>query len=399
MKRLLGCLVCIACLGLTAVAQTPAAVTGALSAANCPALTGCVTMNATGWGSVGIGVTGTFTGTITFEASMDNATYTALSAFPSNSTTSVTTTTGTGLWNAGIGGFAFVRARMSSYTSGTARVTLQPAMAGGVGAAAGGLSPTGDGTGLTFNTGSITALGGNFSTSGAFSTALTVTGTTAVTLPTSGTLVNNAVTTLSSLTSVGTLTSIAVSGGGTFSQTTAGSYKFGTSVADGVVNMQADLTAVNLMVMKTSANSTGGFFVVFENAAGSSIGSITELAGAASVAFNATSDRRLKNDLGQVADLSGLRNLIVHDFTWKTDGSHDRGLFAQEAYGAIGRGVTPGRDDDLDAKGLPLHPWQVSYSSYVPDLIAGWQEHDRRIADLEAYIRRMTVVQNNAHFR
>jgi hypothetical protein len=49
MKRvlLILTLLCLPC--ATVRAQTPSAVTGALSVANCPA--GCVLLNATGWGS------------------------------------------------------------------------------------------------------------------------------------------------------------------------------------------------------------------------------------------------------------------------------------------------------------------------------------------------------------
>ncbi len=462
MKRLLTIVACLAGLGLTVFAQTPAAVTGALSAANCPALTGCVVMPATGWGSVGIQVSGTFTGTITFEASLDNSTYTALSAFPSNSTTSVTTTTGTGLWNAGIGGFAFVRARMSSYTSGTARVTLQPAMAGGVSAAAG-LSPTGDGTGLTFNTGSITALGGNFSTVGAFPLALTVTGTTGLTLPTTGTVAvlsggqvfstnANAVTTLkvsnttsgtaavadvqlandtgtgafvrllsSGFTSSGAniangmvlesdgsggISVIAASGtgairfysGGTTQRggfTLGGQFLVGNiSAAIGVGQATVDFNGgtTNGIALNDNASASGSGFLAFLIGA-ANIGSVARVGATSAVVYNTTSDQRLKNDLGVVKDLSGLRGLVVHDFTWKSDpsGYRDRGVFAQEAYTVLSRGVTVGADNTLGADGLPLHPWQVSYSAYIPDLVAGWQQHDARLSALETELRLMRI--------
>ena len=29
-------------------------------------------------------------------------------------------------------------------------------------------------------------------------------------------------------------------------------------------------------------------------------------------------------------------------------------------------------------------PWSVDYSKFVPDLIVGWQQHDARLAVLEA---------------
>ena len=158
--------------------QTPAAVTAGLSSATCPG-SGCLALSATGWGSMAVQVSGTFTGTITFEASLDNVSFSALNCYPSNSSTVVTTATSAGLWNAPVGGFAWVRARMSSYTSGTATVTIQPAAAGGtnhnaVGAAAAG---TLTGTTLAANvvTSSLTSFG-TVSTAGSITTTNSLTG-------------------------------------------------------------------------------------------------------------------------------------------------------------------------------------------------------------------------------
>ena len=76
--------------------------------------------------TVAVQVTGTFTGTITFEASVDGTNYVALAVKASSQTaaaTLVTTTTTVGLFSVGIQGFTNFRARMSAYTSGTAVVT------------------------------------------------------------------------------------------------------------------------------------------------------------------------------------------------------------------------------------------------------------------------------------
>ena len=90
-----------------------------------------VPLDVTGLGSVGIQLTGTWVGTVSFEASVDGRTFVALNAHPSNSTTPASSATGNGVWTSNCGGFAIVRARMSSYTSGTATVTIQGAQAGG----------------------------------------------------------------------------------------------------------------------------------------------------------------------------------------------------------------------------------------------------------------------------
>ena len=76
--------------------------------------------------SVVLQVTGTFTGTITFEASVDGTNYAEIAVKASTQTTAttlVTTTTAAGLFSLNIQGLPNFRARMSSYTSGDAVVT------------------------------------------------------------------------------------------------------------------------------------------------------------------------------------------------------------------------------------------------------------------------------------
>jgi hypothetical protein len=139
-----------------------------------------------------------------------------------------------------------------------------------------------------------------------------------------------------------------------------------------------------LLDMYAAANVTGGAYLSFRNAAGTVIGSITELAGNASVAFNTTSDKRLKTDRGVATDLSILERLVIHDFDW-SDGTRDRGVFAQDAHAVSPRAITVGTDDRL-ADGTLEHPWQTDYSKYVPDLIVGWQHQAAQLAALAARI-------------
>lgn len=84
-----------------------------------------------GLGAVGLQVAGTWTGTITFEASIDGRTFVALNMVPSNSATPASTTTGSGAWTANVAGFTLVRARWSTTTSGAPEVTLLAANLGG----------------------------------------------------------------------------------------------------------------------------------------------------------------------------------------------------------------------------------------------------------------------------
>jgi len=145
----------------------------------------------------------------------------------------------------------------------------------------------------------------------------------------------------------------------------------------------ADGAAGNgVMVQNLNATSTNMYFHGFLNSAGAVQGTIAGV-GSTSVAFNTTSDARLKTDRGRAVDLSALRGVVVHDFTWKADGVRSRGVFAQEAYDVFPRAVTEGTDDETP-EGHLARPWMTDYSKFVPDLIAGFQQHDAELAALRA---------------
>lgn len=98
-----------------------------------------VVLNVAGMGGLGIQIQGTFSGTITFEASIQGQDYQALRMTPTNSSTAVTTATSTGIWTGSVVGMTSARARMSTYTSGIAVVELraEPASPGGAGGGGG----------------------------------------------------------------------------------------------------------------------------------------------------------------------------------------------------------------------------------------------------------------------
>lgn len=80
-------------------------------------------------GSVSIQLSGTFTGTITFEATTNGTTWAALAMCPAGSkdfaTDGVTTATAVGLFGAVLNGWSGVRARYSTDGTGTPVISIR----------------------------------------------------------------------------------------------------------------------------------------------------------------------------------------------------------------------------------------------------------------------------------
>lgn len=97
---------------------------------------GAVTMDLNGRSGLSFQITGTWSGTIVFEASVDGSTYTDSFAFGFGSQAIASSTTANGAWTAAVPGFKKWRVRGTSWSSGTATVTAY----GSAGAAALGYS-------------------------------------------------------------------------------------------------------------------------------------------------------------------------------------------------------------------------------------------------------------------
>lgn len=76
-------------------------------------------------GFVAVQVTGTFSATITFEASVDGTNYVAFNMTPSNSGTDASTATAAGAFTKATGAYSAFRARCSTYVSGSPVVTIR----------------------------------------------------------------------------------------------------------------------------------------------------------------------------------------------------------------------------------------------------------------------------------
>ncbi len=85
-----------------------------------PAAQAIVQTGTAGYTRAGLRISGTFSGTVTFEGSSDGATWGTLTVTLFDGTTTVTTATSAGQWTVSCAGLAAVRMRMSTYSSGTA---------------------------------------------------------------------------------------------------------------------------------------------------------------------------------------------------------------------------------------------------------------------------------------
>ena len=75
-------------------------------------------------GGVGVQVTGTFSGTLQFEVTIDGTNFVAVPALNVTTGTEATTTTGAGVFRFDVVGISQVRVGSTAWTSGTATLTL-----------------------------------------------------------------------------------------------------------------------------------------------------------------------------------------------------------------------------------------------------------------------------------
>lgn len=85
-----------------------------------------VSLSSRGAGNIGVQVSGTWTGTLQFEVSVDGYNYASTFAFPiDNSNAGINSTAANGVWRILGGGIGSVRVRASAFTSGIATVFFQ----------------------------------------------------------------------------------------------------------------------------------------------------------------------------------------------------------------------------------------------------------------------------------
>jgi hypothetical protein len=148
-------------------------------------------------------------------------------------------------------------------------------------------------------------------------------------------------------------------------------------------------TTRNGVDLADSTDTSGVFFGVFRKASGTAIGSITRVTTTDAVAYNTTSDGRLKENLRDFTDSGRLiDSLKPRVFDWKNsdeNGKNVVGFIAQEEHAAdpifahIGAVSVGDEDPETITK-----QWQRSDSALIPILVAELKSLRARVAALES---------------
>ena len=158
----------------------------------------------------------------------------------------------------------------------------------------------------------------------------------------------------------------------------------GTSTSSGNAGIQINPNNGNcLQSIDHITGTASGESYLFFNYNGSAIGNITQN-GTTAVAYNTTSDYRLKENVTAVTDgITRLQQLKPSRFNFIAD--PDRtvdGFIAHEAQAVVPECVT-GTKDEVDEDGNPVYQG-IDQSKLVPLLTAALQEAIAKIETLEA---------------
>jgi hypothetical protein len=140
----------------------------------------------------------------------------------------------------------------------------------------------------------------------------------------------------------------------------------------------------NGIVLQTTFASTGTDFVRCVNSAGTAIGNITQN-GASTVAYNTSSDYRLKNTIATMTGaLAKVALLKPCTYKWNADGSDGEGFIAHELQEVCPSAVT-GEKDAVNEDGS-IKPQGIDTSFLVATLTAAIQEQQAIIESLTARV-------------
>ena len=149
---------------------------------------------------------------------------------------------------------------------------------------------------------------------------------------------------------------------------------------------KTDTAAAYVSALYNSATTGNNLFLGFVTETAYNLrGGISYNRGAGLIAYNTTSDERLKENIVDASSaLSKINSVKVRSFDWKETGNHvDFGVIAQELISIAPECVTEGQDND---DGTIKTSWAVDTSALVPTMIKAIQEQQTIINDLKARI-------------
>ena len=141
--------------------------------------------------------------------------------------------------------------------------------------------------------------------------------------------------------------------------------------------------SICMAVMFSNDNSfSGGKYISFRDLGGEQ-GSVSG-DGAGSVAYNTSSDMRLKTNIQDTASQwDTIKALQVRDYEWIANGNEETGFIAQEIYEQIPKVVHVGGEE------AKKEPWAVDYGRITPQLTKALQEAMARIETLETELTKL----------
>ena len=167
----------------------------------------------------------------------------------------------------------------------------------------------------------------------------------------------------------------AVSGGGIFVGFINNSTNNNTAVNNGL------LVRAGHSVYNAAFESN---LIAFQRPSGTVLGSISQ-AGATSVAYNTTSDERLKQNIHVTeSGIDQLMQVGVYDYQYKDDPTYEQtGFLAQQLNTIFPDAVHVGGDDES------TDPWMVDYGRITPLLVKAIQDQQREIEQLKLLVNQL----------
>jgi hypothetical protein len=135
----------------------------------------------------------------------------------------------------------------------------------------------------------------------------------------------------------------------------------------------------NGIIINETAGTASTTFAAF-SLSGTAIGSITRVGATSAVAYNTTSDERLKSNIANSDPvLEKIMQVQVRQYDWTEGNLHqDYGFIAQELAPVLSGIVTEGKEE--------ADMWQLDYSRLTPALLKAIQEQQAIIESLTARI-------------